>query len=77
MKNRVLALLKDLSLFLASRGSHCLNNQKKTEKRCCVFKVNQKELWYCQSTNNRAMADLGEGPGGPSPPPLFWVKKKK
>ena len=26
-----------------------------------------------------AVADLGEGPGGPgpSPPPLFWVKKEE
>ena len=23
------------------------------------------------------MADLGEGPGGPAPPPLFWVKKEE
>ena len=23
------------------------------------------------------MADLGEGPGGPGPPPLFWVKKEE
>jgi len=22
------------------------------------------------------VADLGEGPGGPPPPPLFWVKKE-
>ena len=23
-----------------------------------------------------SVADLGEGPGGPGPPPLFWVKKE-
>jgi len=23
------------------------------------------------------VADLGEEPGGPSPPPLFWVKKEE
>ena len=23
------------------------------------------------------MADLGEGPGGPAPPPLFWVKREE
>lgn len=24
----------------------------------------------------KTVADLGEGPGLPPPPPLFWVKKK-
>jgi len=23
------------------------------------------------------VADLGEGPGRPAPPPLFWVKKEE
>ena len=29
------------------------------------------------STLLHAVADLGEGPGGPGPPPLFWVKKEE
>ena len=24
-----------------------------------------------------AVADLEEGPGGPAPPPLFWVRKEE